>query len=98
MKYAKIWRKCTSVTPKIFGVTYELSTMATVVMKFKSILDLEQYLYSVSTELHTNLFEIVPLQLNKHTASKTIAKCIRDKEYQKKRLNVTNSFFLQLYN
>ena len=49
-----------------------------VVMKFKSILDLEQYLYSVSTKLHTNLFEIVPLQLNKHTASKTIAKCIRD--------------------
>ena len=56
-----------------------------VVMKFKSILDLEQYLYSVSTELHTNLFEIVLLQLNKHTASKTIAKCIRDKEYQKTR-------------
>ena len=56
-----------------------------VVMKFKNILDLEQYLYSVSMELHTNLFEIVPLQLNKHTASKTMAKCIRDKEYQKKR-------------
>ena len=36
-------------------------------------------------ELHTNLFEIVPLQLNKHAASKTIAKSIRDKEYQKKR-------------
>ena len=56
-----------------------------VLMKFKSILDLEQYLYSVSTELHTNLFEIVQLQLNKYTASKTIAKCTRDKEYQKKR-------------
>ena len=56
-----------------------------VVVKFKSILDLEQYLYSVSMELHTNLFEIVPQQLNKHTASKTTAKCIRDKEYQKKR-------------
>ena len=56
-----------------------------VVMKFKNILDLEQYLYSVSMELHTNLFEIVPLQLNKHAASQTIAKSIRDKEYQKKR-------------
>ena len=56
-----------------------------VVMKFKNILDLEQYLYSVSMELHTNLFEIVPLQLNKHAASKTVAKSIRDKEYQKKR-------------
>ena len=56
-----------------------------VVMKFKNILDLEQYLYSVSMELHTNLFEIVPLQLNKYAASKTIAKSIRDKEYQKKR-------------
>ena len=33
-----------------------------VVMKFKNILDLEQYLYSVSMELHTNLFEIVPLK------------------------------------
>ena len=59
-----------------------------VVMKFKSILYLEQYLYSVSTELHINLFEIVPLQLNKHTASKTIAKCVRDKEYQKKRCSL----------
>ena len=59
-----------------------------VVMKFKNILDSEQYLYSVSTELHTNLFEIVPLQLNKHAASKTIAKCIRDKEYQKKRCSL----------
>ena len=59
-----------------------------VVMKFKNILDLEQYLYSVSTELHTNLFEIAPLQLNKHAASKTIAKCIRDKEYQKKRCSL----------
>ena len=54
-------------------------------MKFKNILDLEQYLYFVSMELHTNLFEIVPLQLNKHTASKTTARCITDKEYQKKR-------------
>ena len=46
-----------------------------VAMKFKSILDLEQYLYSVLMELHTYLFEIVPLKLNKHTASKTIATC-----------------------
>ena len=57
-----------------------------VVMKFRNILDLEQYLYSVSIELHINLFEIV--QLNKHTASKTIAKSIRDKEYQKKRCSL----------
>ena len=34
-----------------------------VVMKFNDILDLEQHLYFLSIELHTNLFEIVPVQL-----------------------------------
>ncbi len=36
-----------------------------VVMKFANIVELEQYLYFLSTNLHTNLFEIVPIQLNK---------------------------------
>jgi hypothetical protein len=35
-----------------------------VVMKFTNILELEQYLYSLSIELHTNSFEIVPVQFN----------------------------------
>ena len=34
-----------------------------VVMKFNDILDLEQHLCFLSIELHTNLFEIVPVQL-----------------------------------
>ena len=34
-----------------------------VVMKLNDILDLEQHLYFLSIELHTNLFEIVPVQL-----------------------------------
>jgi hypothetical protein len=40
-----------------------------VVMKFTNIIGLEQYLCSVSLKLHTNLFEIVPVQLNKCIAS-----------------------------
>ena len=35
-----------------------------VVMKFVNILELEQYLYSLSMTLHANLFEIVPVRLN----------------------------------
>ena len=34
-----------------------------VVMKFNDILDLELHLYFLSIELHTYLFEIVPVQL-----------------------------------
>ena len=40
-----------------------------VVMKFVNILELEQYLYSVSMTLHANLFEIVPVQLDISKAS-----------------------------
>ncbi|CAB4001286.1 Hypothetical predicted protein [Paramuricea clavata] len=61
-----------------------------VVMKFANILGLEQYLYSMT--LHTNSFEIVPVQLNiKHVrkASEQKSKCVKDREYlQKKRLLV----------
>ena len=44
-----------------------------VVMQFANILDLEQYLYALSEALHSNLFEIVPVQfmefVNKRTYS-----------------------------
>ena len=40
-----------------------------VVMKFTDILELEQYLYCLSMKLHTNSFEIVPVQLNKCNVS-----------------------------
>jgi hypothetical protein len=54
-----------------------------VVMKFANILELEQYLYSLSMTLHANSFEIVPVQLNiKHVckASKQKSKCVKDRE------------------
>jgi hypothetical protein len=44
--------------------------------------------YSLSIELHTNTFEIVPVQLNKYIASKSKTKGENDKEYQKKRRSV----------
>ena len=56
-----------------------------VVMKFTNILELEQYLYSLSIELHTNSFEIVPVQFNIYIASKSKTKGENDREYQKKR-------------
>ena len=40
-----------------------------VVMKFTNIVSLKQYLYFLSMELHTKLFEIVPVQLDKCIAS-----------------------------
>ena len=58
-----------------------------VVMRFANILDLEQYVYSLSLELHTNLYEIVPVQVNKPTGK---TKCVRDQEYQKKRRSLEN--------
>ena len=62
-----------------------------VVMKFVNILDLEQYLYSVSTTLHANLFEIVPMRLNLCKVSEQKSKCVKDREnVQKKRLLVEN--------
>ena len=59
-----------------------------VVMKFTDILELEQYLYCLSMKLHTNSFEIVPVQLNKCNASEQKSKCVKDHEYHKKRLSV----------
>jgi hypothetical protein len=62
-----------------------------VVMKFVNILELEQYLYSLSMTLHANLFEIVPVQLNICKASEQKSKCVKDREnVQKKRLLVEN--------
>jgi hypothetical protein len=62
-----------------------------VVMKFVNILELEQYLYSVSVTLHANLFEIVPVQLNISKASEQKSKCVKDQEYVlKKRLLIEN--------
>ena len=62
-----------------------------VVMKFVNILELEQYLYSVSVTLHANLFEIVPVQLNICKASEQKSKCVKDQEYVlKKRLLIEN--------
>ena len=63
-----------------------------VVMKFTNILELEQYWYSLSIELHANIFEIVPVQLNMCKLSKYVqnTKYVHDmdREYQKKRRSV----------
>ena len=56
-----------------------------VVMKFNDVLELEQHLFCLSTKLHTNLFEIVPVQLNKCEVSPKRTKCVKAQEYQKKR-------------
>ena len=62
-----------------------------VVMKFANILELEQYLYSLSMTLHANLFEIVPVRLNVCNAAEQKNACVKDQEYvQKKRLLVEN--------
>ena len=57
-----------------------------VVMKFNDILDLEQHLYFLSIELHTNLFEIVPVQLIACGTDNTV-RCRKQKnsEYQKRK-------------
>lgn len=36
-----------------------------IVLKFTDVLELEQFLYSLSTNLHVILFEIVPIQVTK---------------------------------
>ncbi len=59
-----------------------------VVMKFANIHELEQHLYSLSIELHSNIFEVVPVQLNICKASKQKTKCVNDQEYQRKRRSV----------
>ena len=56
-----------------------------VVMKFSNIVLLEQFLYCLSTELHTSLFEIVSVHLNKCDLSKQKTKHVKDRDYQKKR-------------
>ena len=62
-----------------------------VVMKFANILELEQYLYSLSMTLHANLFEIVPVRLNVCNDAEQKNDCVKDQEYvQKKRLLVEN--------
>ena len=45
-----------------------------VIMRFTNILELEQYLYCLSSELHTNSYEIVPVQISKCTFSCDIQK------------------------
>ena len=59
-----------------------------VVMKFANTHQLEQFLYSLSIELHSNIFEVVPVQLNICKASKQRTKCVNDQEYQRKRRSV----------
>ena len=67
-----------------------------VVMKFTNILELEQYLYSLSIELYTNSFEIVPVQFNIYIASKSKTKGENDREYQKKRRSVETTSEAQI--
>ena len=64
------------------------SNGSAIVMKFTDVHELEQYLYSLSIELHSNIFEIVPVQLNMCKASKQKTKCVNDQEYQRKRRSV----------
>ena len=51
-----------------------------VVMKFANILELEQYLYSLSMLLHANLFEIVPVRLNICKSN-----CVKDQQARLKK-------------
>ena len=51
-----------------------------VVMKFTNILELEQYLYCLSVKLHTNSYEIVPVQVNKCKAVHQRTKYAIDQE------------------
>ncbi len=54
-----------------------------VVMKFTNILELEHFLFSLATKLHTNLYEIVPVDIS--NALKQTIKSIKNCEYQRKR-------------
>lgn len=62
-----------------------------VVMEFTYILELELYLYCLSLKLHTNSYEIVPVQVNKCKASK----CAIDQMYQEKRHSLENETDIQ---
>ena len=57
------------------------------VMKFTDILEIECHLYSLSTKLNANFFEIVPIQLNECKVSLQETKHLKDRKYQKKRLS-----------
>ncbi len=59
-----------------------------VVMKFANIHELEQHLYCLSIDLHSNIFEVVPVQLNMYKTSKQKTKSVNDLEYQRKRRSV----------
>ena len=53
-----------------------------VVMKFNNALELEQYLYCLSIKLHANLYEIVPVKVNKSTtAQQILSKGTKDQQY-----------------
>ncbi len=54
-----------------------------VVKAFSNIIELEQYLYCLSTKLRGNLFEIVPVKLNMCNNSNQETKCVKDREYQR---------------
>ena len=62
-----------------------------VVMKFANILDVEQYLYALSDALHSNLFEIVPVQLKEfvnNSSAKNLnfaqsVRLLKNKEFQR---------------
>jgi hypothetical protein len=62
-----------------------------VVMKFNDILDLEQHFYFLSMELHTNLFEIVPVQLiTSETNSERKARLSKAKQSKKQKHSEEN--------
>ena len=69
-----------------------------VVMQFANMLELGQYLYRLSEALHSNLFEIVPVQFtefvnNSSTKNVNFAKSVRllkNKEFQKAKRSMEN--------
>ena len=62
-----------------------------IVMKFANMLDVEQYLYALSDALHSNLFEIVPVQLTEfvnNSSAKNVnfaqsVRLLKNKEFQR---------------
>ena len=66
-----------------------------VVMQFANMLELGQYLYRLSEALHSNLFEIVPVQFVNNSSTKNVnfAKSVRllkNKEFQKAKRSMGN--------
>ena len=62
-----------------------------VVMKFTSIVDMEQHLSSLSITLHVNLFELVPVQLSIICTFDPKKKYVKTCDYQKKSRSVQTS-------